>query len=298
MLAELVEVVIGVDTHKHTHTAAVVAAATAPCWPSARSLRTRLATPTYSNSPHSTPECGRGRWKAQGGYGAGLAAHLAKHQELVVELDRPDRPARWAGAKSDPIDAVRAACDALARTHLAQPRTGSKRAALQVLLTTRQAAVQAAADGQRQLHALVVTAPEQVRARFRGLSTRAMLATAQRLRPAHYAAQVHVFTAMNTLKAIARRVRALENEAAEHEKAIRAIVTSWCPDLLNLTGVGPIVAATVLAAWSTPGAAATTPPSPCSPAPPPSPPPRARQCVTGSTAPETASSTAPSTPSS
>lgn len=28
MLAELVEVVIGVDTHKHTHTAAVVAAAT------------------------------------------------------------------------------------------------------------------------------------------------------------------------------------------------------------------------------------------------------------------------------
>ena len=28
MLAELVEVVIGVDTHKHTHTAAVVATAT------------------------------------------------------------------------------------------------------------------------------------------------------------------------------------------------------------------------------------------------------------------------------
>ena len=28
MLAELVDVVIGVDTHKHTHTAAVVAAGT------------------------------------------------------------------------------------------------------------------------------------------------------------------------------------------------------------------------------------------------------------------------------
>ena len=28
MLAELVEIVIGVDTHKHTHTAAVVTAAT------------------------------------------------------------------------------------------------------------------------------------------------------------------------------------------------------------------------------------------------------------------------------
>jgi transposase len=61
---------------------------------------------------------------------------------------------------------------------------------------------------------------------------------------------VHVFTAMTTLKAIARRVQALEDEAAEHEKAIRKIVSGWRPDLLALTGVGPIVAATVLAAWS------------------------------------------------
>lgn len=157
--------------------------------------------------------------EGSGGYGAGLTAHLAERQELVVELDRPARPARRAGAKSDPIDAVRAARDALARTHLAQPRTGPERAALQVLLTTRHAAVQAAADGQRQLQALVVTAPEQVRARFRGLSTRRMLAAALQLRPAHYAAHVHVFTAMTTLKAIARRVRILEDEAAEHEKA-------------------------------------------------------------------------------
>ena len=89
---------------------------------------------------------------------------------------------------------------------------------MQVLLTTRQAAVQAAADGQRQLHALVVTAPEQLRARFRGLSTRKMLAAALQLRPAHYAGQVQVFTAMTALKAIARRVRVLEDEATEHRR--------------------------------------------------------------------------------
>jgi transposase len=250
MLAELVEVVIGVDTHKHTHTAAVVAAGTGAV----------LAQATVSADPAgydrllelAARHAGVRAWamEGSGGYGAGLAAHLAEQQELVVELDRPARPARRAGAKSDPIDAVRAARDALARTHLAQPRTGPERAALQVLLTTRQAAIQAATDGQRQLHALVVTAPEQVRARFRGLTTRKMLATALQLRPAHYAAQVHVFTAMTTLKAIARRVRALEDEAADHEQAIRAIVASWRPDLLTLTGVGPIVAATVLAAWS------------------------------------------------
>jgi transposase len=250
MLAELVEVVIGVDTHKHTHTAAVVATSTG----AVLAQTTVTADPVGYNDllELAAQHAGVRAWamEGSGGYGAGLAAHLAERQELVVELDRPARPARRAGAKSDPIDAVRAARDALARTHLAQPRTGPERAALQVLLTTRQAAVQAAADGQRQLHALVITAPEQVRARFRGLSTRRMLAVALQLRPAHYAGQVHVFTAMSSLKAIARRVRVLEDEAAEHEKAIRAIVTAWRPDLLTLTGVGPIVAATVLAAWS------------------------------------------------
>jgi transposase len=250
MLAELVEVVIGVDTHKDTHTAAIVAANTGAV----------LAQATACADPDGYAELlelatGHGEVRAwamegSGGYGAGLAEHLAGRGELVIELDRPARPTRRAGAKSDPIDAVRAARDALARTHLAQPRTGANRAALQILLTTRQAAVQAATDGQRQLHALVVTSPEQVRTRFRGLSTRKMLSSALRLRPAHYAAQVQVFTAMTALKAIARRVRALEQEAREHEKAIRAIVSSWRPDLLALTGVGPVVAATVLAAWS------------------------------------------------
>lgn len=250
VLAEQVEVVIGVDTHKHTHTAAVVTAATGAV----------LAQLTVATDPagyqqllelagqHSPLRA----WamEGSGGYGAGLAAHLTANDELVVELDRPARPARKAGAKSDRIDAVRAARDALSRTHLAQPRTGVERAALQVLLTTRQAAVQAATDGQRQLHAMVVTAPEQVRARFRGASTRGIIATALKLRPAHYTSDVQVFTALTALKAIARRVQLLEDEAAGHEKAIRKIVSAWRPDLLALTGVGPIVAATVLAAWS------------------------------------------------
>jgi transposase len=37
------------------------------------------------------------------------------------------------------------------------------------------------------------------------------------------------------------------------QAAILAIIKSWRPDLLKLTGVGPIVAATVLCAWSHPG---------------------------------------------
>jgi hypothetical protein len=55
------------------------------------------------------------------------------------------------------------------------------------------------------------------------------------------------------LRALARRVRALQAETAEHEHAILAIVRSWRPDLPDQPGVGPINAARVLTAWSHPG---------------------------------------------
>ena len=254
MLADIAEVVIGVDTHKDTHTAAVLDTRTGDV----------LARITISTDPDGYAELmalaeqhsGLRAWALEGslGYGAGLTRHLSRAGEIVVELDRPQRPARRAGAKSDPIDAERAARDALARTQLAQPKTGRQRAALQMLLTTRRAAVEAGADAQRQLHAMVITAPETVRARFRGQSTRLLLLTAARLRPASTASgDVEVFPSLSVLRDLARRVRFLEAEAAAHEKAIRAIVRAWRPDLLALTGVGPIVAATVLTAGAHPG---------------------------------------------
>src|SRR3954464_7117492 len=253
MLAELVEVVIGVDTHKDTHTAAVADARTGGV----------LARATVSADPDGYAEMstlgeahsGLRGWAPEGtgGYGAGLARHLAEAGELVIELDRPKRPARRAGAKSDPIDAERAARDALARTRLAQPKTGAQRAALQMRLTARRAAIEAASDAQRQLQALVITAPEVVRARFRGQGTRAMITTASRLRPTATSGDVEAITALTVLRDLARRIQFLETEAAGHEAELRAIVRSWRPDLLQLPGGGPIVAATVLAAWSHPG---------------------------------------------
>jgi transposase len=120
-------------------------------------------------------------------------------------------------------------------------------------LTARRAAIEAAAVAQRQLLALVIAAPEVVRGRFRGQRTRVMIATATGLRPSAASGDLEAFTALTVLRDLARRVRFLEGEAAEHESQIRAIVRSWRPDVLELTGVGPIVAATVLTAWSHPG---------------------------------------------
>lgn len=59
--------------------------------------------------------------------------------------------------------------------------------------------------------------------------------------------------ALSVLRTLARRITFLTEEADEHERAIRGLVRSWRPDLLDVSGVGPIVAGTVLAAWSHPG---------------------------------------------
>lgn len=247
-LAELVDVVIGVDTHKHTHTAAVLS-----------NLGAELEVLTVSADPDgygafvelAERQGGLRAWaiESAGGYGAGLARHLRELGEWVIELDRPDRPARRQGAKSDPIDAVRAGREALAREKLAEPRAEGERAALAVLLAARRSAVEASKVAQQQLHALVTAAPEALRARFRHKTTAAMVTTAARLR-CQASWDIETATTAGVLRTLARRIQAMAAEARQLEKQILAIVRSWRPDLLVETGVGPIVAAVVLCAWS------------------------------------------------
>jgi Transposase len=79
MLAATVELVIGVDTHKHTHTAAVVAAATGavveqvtvPATPAGYRQLLRLADRQDSRRVWAI--------ESTGGYGAGLTRFLQAH---------------------------------------------------------------------------------------------------------------------------------------------------------------------------------------------------------------------------
>jgi transposase len=252
MLADTVELVIGVDTHKDTHTAAVVVAATG-----AMVVQTTVAAAPVGYRQllaWADHHSGRRVWAIEGtgGYGAGLTRFLATHQERVVELDRPKRAARRHGAKSDPLDATRAAREALGRDRLAQPRAAGQRAALSVRLAARRSAVQAATDAQRQLHALVTAAPDALRGRLRGLTTHQLITTCGRLRQrADW--DIETSATAVSLRALARRIQLLNREIAEHTRAITALVRAWRPELLTRTGVGPIVAAIVLCAWSHPG---------------------------------------------
>jgi transposase len=135
MLADLVELVIGVDTHKDTHTAAVVAAATGAVIQQVTVPATPAGYQQLLQPARQQP--GQRVWAIEGtgGYGAGLTRFLHAHAEQVVELDR--RATRRHGAKSDSLDATRAAREALSRDQLAQPRATGQRAALSVRLAAR-----------------------------------------------------------------------------------------------------------------------------------------------------------------
>lgn len=251
-LREMVDVVIGVDTHVLTHSAAVVKVATGAV---IDEITVAATAEGYRELVEFADQHAALRvWAIEGtgSHGSGLTRHLDHGGEFVIELDRPQRVKRRNGAKSDSLDAIRAAREALARQRLGTPRRTGDRQALSVLLASRRSAVEAAGVAQRQLFSLVIAAPEPLRRRFADQTVAAMVATAARLRTSPGWDTETTTTAL-TLRTLARRVRSLTAEATEHEKAIKAIVTAWRPDLLAQVGIGPIVAATVLCAWSHPG---------------------------------------------
>ena len=87
---------------------------------------------------------------------------------------------------------------------LGGPRSGGDRQALSVLLAVRRSAVKASTDAQRQVFSLVIAAPEQIRARFRGQKLPAMLKTAAALR-VHPSWDLETTTTVTVLRSLARR---------------------------------------------------------------------------------------------
>lgn len=251
-LRGVVDVVIGVDTHVHTHSAAVLDARTGGVLAQGTFEATAEGYAELLDFAEEQPRLRAWAIEGTGSHGAGLARHLHAAEEIIVELDRPERAKRRNGAKSDPLDAVRAAREALSRARVGTPRQGGDRQALSVLLAARRSAVQCATNAGRQVFCLIIAAPEPIRAKFRGQKMPAMLKTARNLR-VHPSWDTETTITVRTLRSLARRAHALAKEATEHEKTIRAIIRSWRPDLLAQKGVGPIVAATVLCAWSHPG---------------------------------------------
>jgi transposase len=247
-LAGVIDGVIGVDPHRDTLAAAVtdmVGACSQTSVPADGAGYCQLLEFARVQVP------GWRCWAVEGAgsYGAGLAAFLQARGERVVEVGRPKRPPRRSGAKSDALDAVRAAREALAQDHLLAPRRRGDREALRVLLVTRHSACAAKVCAINQLKALIVGAPEELPAELRGLATRRQIMRCARLRDRPARSLEHRMT-IKALRLTAQRIQLLAVEAAGLRADLDRLVAAVAPWLLELPGVGPISAAQVLVSWS------------------------------------------------
>jgi len=252
MLADRVDYVIGVDTHRDAHAAAVVTPSGAVEAEASVSADVRGYRRLLGFARERAP--GRRVWAIEGtgSFGSGLTTFLLERGEWVAEVDRPARPARRTGAKSDQLDAARAAHEALAREHLAQPRRRGQREAIRVLLATREGAILARTKAIAQLKALVVNAPERIREQLRRLPTDEQLTRCARLRTGPSQSVEHRATII-ALRSAARRALALEAEAADLQSQLELLIGELAPALLAEPGVGVITAGQLLNAWSHPG---------------------------------------------
>ena len=151
--------------------------------------------------------------------------------------------------KSDDIDAVRAARQALAGVGLSEPRRRGEREAIRVLLTTRAQAVEFRTRAISALHALVTSAPDGIRERLRTLPLGQLLQTCTGLRgSARYSAEESATVV--AMRSTARRALACEREAAELEAQLDRLVRRLAPELLDQLGIGPVVAGQVITSWS------------------------------------------------
>ncbi|MCX5401064.1 IS110 family transposase [Streptomyces sp. NBC_00102] len=175
-------------------------------------------------------------------YGAGFTRAARSRGHRVVEVNRPDRAERRRIGKSDPIDAYAAARAALSGRASSAPKDDTV-TGIRAMHNAARSAVKARTAALNQITHILITAPEDIRARYGQLKGNARTDALARLRPAGDAVHIAVLTA---LKSLARRVNGL---AAEHEaltKALDSEVTAHNPGLRAAYGVGPDTAAQLL----------------------------------------------------
>jgi transposase len=166
----------------------------------------------------------------------------------VLEVSRTPGTERRLRGKDDALDAARTARAALAAETLALPRAGERREALRLLLVARRSAVDVRREALSQLPAVIVTAPEPLRPELRELATGKLLDRCSRLRRSNSTADA--LAPRLVLRSLARRIQAATVEANELERELLAHVRALAPALLDEPGVGPLVAAQLIVAWS------------------------------------------------
>jgi transposase len=183
-------------------------------------------------------------------YGAGIARHLRASGIEVLEVERPERRRRSSHRnlqkKSDSSDAEAAARAVLAGEASGVPKSGDGEVEMiRTLRAARRSAIKARTQAANQLQGLRVTAPEQLRRRLRGLSTKELVSVAARFRLADDPRDVPTATKF-ALRSVSRRYETLSREIVELEAHLDRLVGQVAPELVSLPGIGTDSAATLL----------------------------------------------------
>lgn len=237
-------VVVGVDTHKHVHVAAVM-----------DSIGGILATLTIATDSGGFRQLLD--WAASfgqiiafgiegtGSYGAGLTSFVRRNGHRVIEVNRPDRRMRRLAGKSDTLDAENAARAVLAGFATAEPKTADGTVEMiRQLKVAHDTAVKDRSTAMVTLKAMLVHAPESMR-KETARKTQMMLAR-------HFAAlrprelKTPEDSIRHTLRALARRWQHLDTEAKELATMIEDLVTQTAPQLIEPFGIGADTAAEIL----------------------------------------------------
>lgn len=239
---------VGIDTHKHTHHVAVLDHLGRPVadqqFPTTSSGYSQLIDFIRGHGPVD-----RVGVEGTGSYGAGVARELSKSGLTVLEVTRQNRQARRLRGKSDPIDARQAALAVLAGTDTSVPKSSDGDVeSMRILMSERRSAAKARTQTMNQVHALLITAPDTVRANYRALAGDKLISTLARSRPSAADGAGPVAVARQTLKRLATRHRMLQGEIDAIETHLDALIRAVNPTLRSLNGVGPVTAATLLVA--------------------------------------------------
>ena len=255
MLAETVDAVIGIDTHRDSHEVEIADPAGRPI----ATMRIGNDSAGFTRLLAAIAKTVPGRRVAVSvegtrSYGIGLARALAAAGLLVIECERPSRKRRRGRGKSDPIDAHLAVLAALRLDagKLPAPRADGDREALRILLVARQEIRAARTAQAARLRALLLAGDDaDRRAARRSLSKTALAALAGRELPAHASREHAVRHA--EIGRLALALDQARHQLKDNHAQLLAIVEDIAPGLTSRYGVGPVSAAQAIVSFSHPG---------------------------------------------
>lgn len=240
-------IVVGVDTHKYVHVAVAVDAVGALVG------ETTIAVDRAGYGELRRWACALAGQDGQvefgvegcGSYGAGLASFLRRAGHRVVEVNRADRGVRHRHGKSDTIDAESAARAVLSGAVTAVPKTadGAVEMIRQVKIA-KDTATKARTQAVVTLKTILVNAPAELRERLEPLSDKALLEECRALRYESMSGPIDA--ASYTLRALADRYHALDQEIRRHERVLATLTDRAAPTLTSLFGIGEDSAAELL----------------------------------------------------